>query len=155
LATLGGVFAASVFSSVLVMVLVAVFPRLQADLSNRLRFVSAVTDIDLLGAVTLLVAVAIHEEVLFRGLFIPYLRRLGCGWFGALAISAGVFGGLHYSQGFLAIPQIFCVGLTLGAFYMWSRSLTAVMLAHFLYDLTMFQLAPVVLRWAEQAQHQI
>ncbi len=103
-----------------------------------------------LVTVALLVPVAIHEETLFRGLLIPYLHRVGLGWPVAVLVSAAVFAALHITQGWLALPQIFAVGLILGGFFIWSRSLLAVMIAHFLFDLIQTELARFLLPWAQR-----
>jgi membrane protease YdiL (CAAX protease family) len=149
--TLGGAYAGLVLSSIGVMLYVALHPELQHDLSDRLEVLSELSQTDFLGTALLLVAVAIHEEILFRGLLIPLLRRLGCGWAVAVAASTAVFAVLHLSQGALAVPQVFCVGLALGAFFVWSRSLLAVMVAHFAFDLLQLQLAKLLLPWLADA----
>jgi membrane protease YdiL (CAAX protease family) len=66
---------------------------------------------------------------------------VGCGWTGAILLSSALFASLHIAQGWLGIVQIFPVGLALAVFFVLTRSLTAVILAHFLFDLVQTQLA--------------
>jgi membrane protease YdiL (CAAX protease family) len=151
LAALGGVYGALLLSAACTLVLVAVFPQLEADLSSRLKFLWLFSTGGFLSTVLLLVPVAIHEEIVFRGLLLPLLHRLGCRWGLAVLISTLVFASLHLSQGWLAIPQVFLVGLALSLFFLWSRSLLAVMAAHFLFDLLQLQLAQALRPLLEQA----
>lgn len=115
-------------------------PAMMEDLESRKEFI-ALLPRDLLMTVLLLIPVAIHEELLFRGLLIPYLRRAGLGWIGAISASSLLFAVLHISQGVLAIPQILAVGLILSLAFVGTRSLLAVILAHFLFNLLQAQLA--------------
>ena len=151
LAALGGVYGALLLSVVFTIVLVALWPELEPDLASRLRFLELMSGGGFLGTVLMLVPVAIHEEILFRGLLMPLLHRLGGPWSVAVVISTLVFAALHVSQGWLAIPQVFLVGLALSLFFLWSRSLLAVIVAHFLFDLLQLQLAQVMLPFMERA----
>ena len=126
---------------VAITVLVMLRPELQGDLMRRREFMQQIPLQSLGQMVLLLIPVAIHEELLFRGLLIPYLRRVGCGWTGAILLSSALFASLHIAQGWLGIVQIFPVGLALAVFFVLTRSLTAVILAHFLFDLVQTQLA--------------
>ena len=139
--TLLAMYGAMIPMVVAITVLVMLRPELQGDLMRRKEFMQRIPLQSLADTVLLLVPVAIHEELLFRGLLIPYLRRVGCGWTGAILLSSGLFASLHVAQGWLGIVQIFPVGLTLAVFFVLTRSLTAVILAHFLFDLLQTQLA--------------
>lgn len=131
---------------VLVFVLIRLMPEWEADLESRTEFLQMLPLDDMWMTVLLLVPVAIHEELLFRGLLIPYLRRvLGGGWWPALIVSTAIFSVLHISQGWLGVMQIFPVGLVLGLVFVLTRSLTPVIVAHFTYDFLQMQMA----RWAQ------
>jgi membrane protease YdiL (CAAX protease family) len=148
-----GVYAAFALSLIGVLLLLVLFPGLYDDLAKRGEFLEMLPIDDPAATILLLVAVAIHEELLFRGLLIPYLRRVGCGWVGAVLLSTAIFSLLHVTQGWLAVPQVFCVGLALGVFFVLSRSLTAVIVAHFLFDLVQFQFIRLLHPWMEQIAH--
>ena len=120
---------------------VLTFPETQSDLQHRVDFIQALPIHNLLVTVLLLIPVAIHEELLFRGLLIPYFRRIGLGWVGAVAFSTLIFASLHLSQGWIGALQIIPIGAVLATFFIISRSLTAVIIAHFLFDLLQTQLA--------------
>ncbi|MBU0638199.1 MAG: CPBP family intramembrane metalloprotease [Planctomycetes bacterium] len=131
--------------SLFVIVLVlAVVPGLQQDLAHRSRLIRSLPVDDAAWTVLLLVPVAIHEELLFRGLLVPYLRRVTGRWWLAIPISAVVFGSLHYTQGWLGAVQITGMGVVFGIMFVLSRSLLAVTFAHFAFDLLQFQLARLV-----------
>jgi len=143
--TLGGVYVAFFGSAIVTGILVMMIPGLQQDLLNRGDFLEMMPVHNLARSVLLLIPVALHEELAFRGLLIPYLKRLGCGWIGAITISSFVFALLHIGQGWLGVIQIFSVGVAFGVFFVLSRSLVAVIIAHFLFDLIQFQ----VIRWMQ------
>jgi membrane protease YdiL (CAAX protease family) len=142
LATLGSVYGAVLGSSIIVVALFLLFPSVRSDVAQRVEFVEAMPVQNLGATVALLIAVAIHEEVLFRGLMLPYLRRVLGSWWWAGAISALLFAVLHIpGQGVLGGVQILSIAAVLTVFFILSRSLLAVTLAHFLFDLLQFQLA--------------
>ncbi len=90
--------------------------------------------------VVLLVAVAIHEEVLFRGLLLTYLRRVSGSWSIAVVGVSAIFAVLHIQQGTLAVVQVFGLSVVLCLMFIASRSLPALIAAHFVFDLIQFQL---------------
>jgi membrane protease YdiL (CAAX protease family) len=126
------------------------YPELKEDLLRRTQFVSLLPVNNMLATVLLLIPAAIHEELLFRGLLIPYLHRIGCNWPVAVLISTAVFASLHFNQGWLAIIQIFGVGVVLGTCFVLTRSLLAVVLTHFVFDFVQLQLVRLVEPWLEQ-----
>jgi membrane protease YdiL (CAAX protease family) len=152
LATLVGLYAAHFVSITLIFLLILLVPPLQADLAHRIEFLELLPHHSLLLSFLLLIPVAIEEELLFRGLMIPYLRRLGCSWTGALIISTAIFASLHISQGALGIIQVFTIGCVFGLFFILSRSLTAVIIAHFVFDMMQIQLARLVAPLIDQIQ---
>lgn len=133
-----------------ILVLVMFFPGLVADLQQRVEFISVLPRKP--GQlVPLLAAVSIHEELLFRVLLVPYLRRLMGSWTLAVLTSSALFAILHLSQGWLGALQVFSVGAMLGLFFVLSRSALAVMLAHFGFNglqLLLFQ--AVAPQWLER-----
>ncbi len=103
--------------------------------------------------VVLLVAVAIHEEVLFRGLLLTTLRRTTGRWSTAVLGVSAVFAMLHIQQGTLAVLQVFGLSVVLCLMFIASRSLPALVAAHFVFDLVQFQLIrllPKIQRLIEQ-----
>jgi membrane protease YdiL (CAAX protease family) len=145
LATLGSVYVALIATSVVVLVAYFVFPEIEDDLTKRAEFVDAMPVHDLATTLILLVAVAVHEEVLFRGLLLPYLRRVLGSWWSAGLISALIFATLHVPhQGILGGLQVFGIGVVLTLFFVLSRSLPAVVLAHLMFDFIQFQFVRAV-----------
>lgn len=104
----------------------------------------------------LLTTVAVHEELLFRGLLLPYLRRLTGRWWAAIAVSSVVFAALHVpTQGPLSGVVLTGVGAALAVFFVLSRSLVAVCLAHLIFNLVQIQLVrllPSLERLIERVQ---
>ncbi|MEW6252317.1 MAG: CPBP family intramembrane glutamic endopeptidase [Planctomycetota bacterium] len=147
---LAAIYVALIPMIVIVSVLLYLVPQVTQDLEHRLRFVELLPLGRLSDTLLLLIPVAIHEELLFRGLLIPYLRRVGLGWLGAIFASSAVFAVLHVTQGWLAILQVFGIGLVLSGCFVLSRSLLAVMLAHFFFDFIQMQILPFLVRWLEQ-----
>ena len=86
---------------------------------------------DLIFNILILAAVpAIGEELLFRG----YLQQKFCSWFAnhhiAIIVSAFLFSAIHMQfHGFL--PR-FILGLLLGYFFYWSKSIWVPVIAHFI-----------------------
>lgn len=148
-----GVYAVMVPVAIVMVALVMLLPGLEQDLEHRREFMEFLPLDNLPVTILLLAAVAIHEELLFRGLLLPYLRRLGLGWVGAVAVSSVLFASLHLSQGVLGALQILPVAVALAATFILSRSLLAVIVAHFLFDLLQTQLVRFVLPWAERVMN--
>ena len=141
LVTLICVYAAMYVAAIVVTMITLVTPGAEEDLMHRIDFARQMP-IDNLGeTLVLLIAVALNEEIIFRGLLIPYLRRLTGNWFWAALLSTLLFASLHIPhQGVLAALQIFAVGAILSLFFLLSRSLLVVIVAHFLFDFLQFQL---------------
>jgi membrane protease YdiL (CAAX protease family) len=141
LATLIGMYGAFFIVSFLVLAVLAMTSRLEGEYHRRLEFAEALPVESLVSTLTLLVAVAIHEEILFRGLLLPYLRRLLGSWWWAGLASALLFAALHVpGQGLLAGVQVFSIAVVLAVFFILSRSLLAVTAAHLLFDFFQFQM---------------
>lgn len=152
LPTLVAVYTAFGIMLALTVVVLTLYPPAQQDILQRTEFFELLPLSDMVAAVLLLIPVAIHEELLFRSLLIPLLRRSGCSWTAAIVLSSVVFGLLHIAQGWLGILQIFGVGLALAICFVLTRSATAVIVAHLLFNLIQFQLARLVLPWMHKLQ---
>lgn len=128
---------------VLVTVFIASFGGMDAmerEATDRMEFANALPWENVTVAASLLVAVAIHEELLFRGLLLPLLRRATGSWTVAVAASSVVFGLLHFQQGTMAVIQVMGLAVVLATMFILSRSLLAVILAHFAFDMIQLQL---------------
>jgi membrane protease YdiL (CAAX protease family) len=149
LGTLLGCYAWILATAVIVTFVVLLFPQAEQDLTKRLRLVDILPTGSLGGMLVLLVPVALHEEIVFRGLLLPYLRRLLGGWGRAVLISSAVFAILHVDQGWFGVLQVFGVAVVWATFFLASRSLLPVTLAHLGFDLIqmhLMQLVPQELR---------
>lgn len=141
LGALMGVYAALLVSVYLVGVIIALYPETGTDLEKRIEFAEQLPAKNIGTTVVLLIAVAVNEEVIFRGLLLPYLRRITGRWIWAGLISTLLFASLHIpNQGLLGGIQIIAIGAVLSIFFLLSRSLLAVIVAHFCFDLIQFQL---------------
>ncbi len=140
---LASIYAYLLASALVILALLALFPPLEKEITQRLEVIKLMPVSSLWLTVLLLVPVAIHEELVFRALLVPYLRRLTGRWWIAILISSLVFGALHFTQGQLGALQVVGVGLVLAIIFVVSRSLLAVVVAHFVFDFMQFQLIRV------------
>lgn len=130
---------------------------LGGDLQDRMKFVDAMPLNDLALTLALLIPVAVHEELVFRALLVPLLRRGSGSWVIAVVVSAAVFGSLHIAQGMFAIVQITGLGAIFAVIFIRSRSVLAVSVAHFLFNFGQFQLmrlAPFLQQLRDAAESQ-
>jgi membrane protease YdiL (CAAX protease family) len=140
-ATLGGVYVALLASAIIIVPLYLISPGVEGEIEKRVEFVEAMPVDNLAVTITLLVAVALHEELVFRGLLLPYLRRLLGSWWWAGLVSASIFAALHVpTQGVMGGIQVFGIAVVLTLFFILTRSLLTVTLAHLLFDFLQFQL---------------
>ncbi|NLG43561.1 MAG: CPBP family intramembrane metalloprotease [Phycisphaerae bacterium] len=109
------------------------FPELQSDLMKRQELIELLPD-TFGRVVILMIPVAVSEEILFRGLMLPYLRRITGTWWLAVLISTLIFAVLHFNQGILGILQISGVAVVFAVVFIYSRSLLAAIVAHFAFD---------------------
>ena len=122
-------------------ILLFVVWNLYYNLSNGARFGDG--EVILAGVITAL-APALFEEVIFRGIFIYNLKKHGFGNFAAALISAGLFAAVHLTNiagmdllsVLVQVVYSFVVGLVLAAIYLKNRSMTEIILAHWLIDFT-------------------
>lgn len=138
-ATLGALYGVLAAMMIVISMLAALLPGVEHEFAQRKEFLGLLPIHSLPATLLLMLPVAIHEEVLFRGLLLPYLRRVGLSWTAAVLASTAVFAVLHIDQGVAGIAQVFFVGLVLAVGFLWSRSLTAVILAHFAFNVVQIQ----------------
>lgn len=123
------------FSAVVAVGLLMLFPHMfeevMADKSQALGIIPRGTWYEM---AVLMGTVGLQEELLFRGMLLPYLRKLSGSWLIAVMISCAVFAVLHFPQGTLAIIQIEFLALAFAIVYIKTRSMIAVVFAHFLFN---------------------
>ncbi len=140
--TLGGLYGALLTVSVGAL---AVFWLLGTDVSaemqQRVEFAQAMPLNDRATLLALLAGVALHEEIVFRGLLLPLLRVVSGSWLRAALLTSALFGVLHVpGQGPLAGVQTFALSLVFSAMFVRGRSLAALIAAHFTYDALQLEL---------------
>jgi uncharacterized protein len=120
--------------------LVRFVPSMREKVLRRMEGFNAllpVTGREKLWYAALAITAGICEEFLFRGFvlyIIPVLVPAMPAW-GALALSAVIFGLAHSYQGWKGVLQTGLVGLVFGMMYRYTGSLYAVMAFHALIDL--------------------
>lgn len=154
---LGATVAAWAFSAVLVVGIMMAAPHMMEDTAqSRIEFMSMIPRESWYSSMVLMLLVATQEELLFRGLLLPYLRRLSGSWLIAVMISCLIFAVLHYQQGVLGIIQIELLALAFAIVYITTRSLIAVIMAHFLFNFIQIQfIAPLIFEAQEMWQKQV
>lgn len=141
--TLIGGYAYLIGSAVFFLAGLMLTGSVESETKQRMEFMKQLP-IDSMGhTVLLLIAVAFHEELLFRGLMLPLLKRATGHWWSAVLISSCIFGTLHFTQGVMAMAQITGLAVVLSLFFLWSRSLLAVSIAHFAFNFLQIQLMKV------------
>jgi hypothetical protein len=85
-----------------------------------------------------LLAVGIMEELVFRGFLHNFLSRYTTNPVAIVAISAAAFGLIHWSQGLNAVLVTAVIGAVFMLAYLRTRSLPAIMLAHFMINVIDF-----------------
>ena len=93
--------------------------------------------------------VAVTEETLFRGYLLRWLQRRGIPQFGAIVLSAALFGALHwiFQRDLIQLVMATLIGLLFALVYIkWRRcTLWALILAHFLYDISITNISICIL----------
>lgn len=135
-----GAYGAIVASIAIVQAVVLFWPGAMNDVLRRVEFTEQLGDFSLWQTLVLLAGVSIHEEVLFRALLIPYLRRATGRWWAAVVLSSAVFAVLHFPQGWIAVVQIFGLSAVFSTMFIVSRSLPALCLAHLAFNLAQLSL---------------
>jgi membrane protease YdiL (CAAX protease family) len=128
---LGLTYAWLIISLIVITAFLLLFPGAEEDLMKRRELLRLLPIDSLWRTIALMIPVAISEELIFRGLLLPYLRRLTGAWWAAVLISTGVFAALHFPQGLIGVFQISGVALIFALVFIHSRSLTATIVAHF------------------------
>jgi len=122
-------------SAMVAAALIAVFPGLiEGDLQDRFQTLNQIPRGTLTQNAVLMLLVGIQEELLFRGLLLPYMRRLTNSWTIAIMVSTLIFALAHLPYGVIAVIQIEFLALAFALVYVWTRSLIAVAMAHFMFD---------------------
>lgn len=134
------IMVAHITVSLVIGVALTLTPGAEEELERRLRFMGSLQPRGWLEISGLLILVVLHEELLFRGLLLTLLRRGLESRVWALLITSLIFGLLHFPQGAVAMGQITLVSILLGILFFCSRSLIAVMLAHFFFNFGAFQM---------------
>jgi membrane protease YdiL (CAAX protease family) len=152
LAGLAGCYVGLLATGVVILLFYLAYPEMKKELAERIEFIKALPQDNTLVMLALLVPVAAHEEIVFRGLLMPYLRRLTGTWWSALLVSSLIFGALHIpGQGLVGGLQTTVVGCVLGLVFVVSRSLLAVALAHLLFNFAQLQIIRLVSHYSEFA----
>jgi membrane protease YdiL (CAAX protease family) len=81
---------------------------------------------------------AVVEELVFRGLLIPWLQSRGCSGWLSVVIAALLFAGIHWCQGPVQLVGTLAFGLVTGICFLTTRRLWPLILAHFWVDLIAF-----------------
>jgi membrane protease YdiL (CAAX protease family) len=132
-AGLGLTYGWMIVSVVVISAVLLMHPSLQSDLMKRQELLELLPD-TFWRIVVLVIPVAISEEIFFRGLLLPYLRRVTGYWWLAVLLSTVVFAALHFQQGVIGILQISGVAAIFALLFVYSRSLLATIVAHFAFD---------------------
>ncbi len=120
--------------------LMSFLPEVGRDVSQRQKVFELMPMDSLARTVLLMIPVAVNEEIIFRGLLLPLLKRLTGTWLAAIALTTGLFAVLHFTQGLIAVVQIVGVGVVLSVLFVRTRSLLVCMVTHFLFNVTQVQL---------------
>jgi membrane protease YdiL (CAAX protease family) len=119
-------------------------PEVKQQFQKQLEFAKSLPVPDALTSAALLIAVAIHEETWFRGLLLPWLRRVLGNWTAAVIVSSLLFASLHIQQSLVGMLCILGLGILFSITFIRFRSLLAVMVAHFLFDFFQLMIARAV-----------
>ncbi len=97
---------------------------------------------ELVLAVVLVIVVAVSEETIFRGYLIRRLQTATGNTAAAVLLAAVVFALGHGYEGPLGVVAVGVMGLIFSLVYLWSRSLVAPIVLHFLQDFLAIVVAP-------------
>jgi membrane protease YdiL (CAAX protease family) len=84
--------------------------------------------------------IAVYEEIVFRGFLLTRLHAIVRRWWLVVPFAAALFGSLHLYEGPVAVGVVTCLGLVMGALFVWRKSLVAPITMHLLHNLSMFML---------------
>lgn len=123
---------------------------LERGIPEKQRMMENIGSISVPWLVATLIAVGIHEELLFRGMLLTLMRRATGSWWIAIVGSSAIFGSLHFHQGWLSMLQITGLGIVLSLIFVASRSLLAVAIAHFFFNFCQIQIIHLLQWWMER-----
>jgi membrane protease YdiL (CAAX protease family) len=136
-----GLLASALWTGVRVALVIVVHPA-EADSgwwwytgegpAEAVRGVSVGTLLAVMGVIVL------GEEVAFRGIILPRLRRITGRWWSAVLLCSLIFGLFHWSAGFGRVGTTALVSVAFCIVFIRSRSLLAAGVAHFLYNMTLY-----------------
>ena len=86
---------------------------------------------------------AVEEELVFRGLLLPLLRRVTGHWWIAILLSSAFFAAGHSDSGFQAVAVAFALGVIVACVLVRTRSLLAAVVAHLTFNMFQLMLQPV------------
>ena len=91
-------------------------------------------DINFPGMVVLMIAVALWEEIIFRGFLLTRLQAVFRRWWLSLLVGTALFASGHIYQGPVAVAVIGGVGLVLGGLFIWRKSLVGPLVFHVVFN---------------------
>jgi membrane protease YdiL (CAAX protease family) len=80
------------------------------------------------------IVIGFSEELLYRGYLLSTLKDVLGSKFWSVLVSAAVFGAMHLGQDILTAWSAFLIGLVFGAFFVWTRRLWPLVIAHAMFD---------------------
>jgi CAAX protease family protein len=92
----------------------------------------------------LVAVVALAEETIFRGYLIMRFRAVTSSTSAAIVFSTAIFSLGHGYEGMAGIATVGFLGIVLALVYLWRKSLTAVIVMHFLQDFGGIVLMPLL-----------
>ncbi|KAA0220931.1 MAG: CPBP family intramembrane metalloprotease [Planctomycetota bacterium] len=108
---------------------------------NTERLKAFVPNLSIGGFALLAMFVSLNEEMLFRGLLMPRLRRLLGSWWAAVLTSTVVFTGLHlFDQEWFVLPMIAVLSVVMSLLTIWRRSLVPAIVMHAGFNFSQFML---------------
>jgi membrane protease YdiL (CAAX protease family) len=93
------------------------------------------------SVLTLAAVLAAAEEVAFRSIILPRLRRLTGRWWPAVLICSLLFGAFHWAGGPSLILGTMAISVAFCLVFIGARSLIAASIAHYLYNMTLYMLS--------------
>ncbi len=107
-------------------------------------FLAARGPYEMILAVSLVIVVAVGEEIIYRGYLILRFGSLLKNGPAAAFISSGLFALGHGYEGSAGIATVAVMGLAFAGIYIWRRHLGAPIVMHFLQDFIGIVLAPLI-----------
>jgi len=108
------------------------------------KFLTAQGWVQELLAVVLVIVVAVAEETIFRGYLILRIREVSGSTVTAVLLSSAIFAVGHGYEGSAGLLTVGFMGLAFALVYVWTKSLAAPVLMHFLQDFLAIVLVPLL-----------